>query len=198
MKNWLFRKTSTEKWGMWWNCHSTGNFLLGDCWSIHRQWWFRSQVCKNCLKLPMKLQKHQAYVGAIWRHWIFWTWWQRKRPRLFQFTYRSRWLTKNRSIADEFLKANIQTPWRGNGNGMYFYGKVLFTCCVLRYIEIVHGMPNQQSMQSEKRRIPFAFDRSLLWGSMNYSLTQSGEQKTSSGADWPHAQISMCIWLYMW
>ena len=46
---------------------------------------------------------------------------------------------------------------------------------------------------SEKRRIPFAFDRSLLWGSMNYSLTQSGEQKTSSGADWPHAEISMCI-----
>lgn len=75
----------------------------------------------------------------------------------------------------------------------YFYGKVLFTCCVLRYVEIVHGMPNQQSMHSEKSGIPFAFDRSLLWGSMNYSLTQSGEQKTSSGADWPHAQISTCI-----
>ena len=60
-------------------------------------------------------------------------------------------------------------------------------------IEIVHGMPNQQSMHSEKRAIPFAFDRSLLWGSMNYSLTQSGEQKTSSGADGPHAQIRICI-----
>ena len=126
MKNGLFGKHPLKSEG----CDETVTPLVISYLVIDEAFTDNGGLDVRFVKLPMKLQKHQAYVGAIWRHWIFWTWWQRKRPRLFQFTYRSRWLTKNRSIADEFLKANIQTPWRGNG--MYFYGKVLFTCCVLR------------------------------------------------------------------
>ena len=134
---------------MWWNRHSTDNFVLD---------FFRVRFVTN-------EASESSIFGAIWRPWIFWTWWQRKRPRMADEP-------QNRSIAEEFSKewkANFQTPWWVDG--MYLYGKVLFTCCALRLF--MEWMPNQ---------------RSFLWPfdlGLHDSLIQSGEQKTSCGADGP-------------
>ena len=169
---------------MWWNCHSTCNFLLGDWWSIHRQWWFRCQVCKityeaseasslcggnlEALNLLDMVAKEEATVVPI----------HVQEQMINQKQIHCRWISKSKH------PNTLTRQWY-----VLLWESSFHTLC----IEIVHGMPNQQSMHSEKRAIPFAFDRSLLWGSMNYSLTQSGEQKTSSGADGPHAQIRICI-----